>query len=133
MMCVTPIDADLDPRTNYATLDAEMIARCPHWEKNTDGVDIRPPYYESDNAKLWTILFEIFRDHASYTYMHPFEEALTCTHLKKHRMEGVPSTSPCEVISWARAILRPWHRKLSVNLNASDTMAKHEPLTSRCM
>jgi hypothetical protein len=73
----TPIDADFDPRTNYATLDAEMIARCPHWEKNTNGAaDVRPPYYESDNAKLWTILlFEIFRDHASYTYMRPFEEA----------------------------------------------------------
>jgi hypothetical protein len=71
----TPIDADLDPRTNYATLDAEMIARCPHWEKNTNGVDVHLPYYETDNAKLWTILFEIFREHASYTYMRPFEEA----------------------------------------------------------
>jgi hypothetical protein len=66
----TLTDADLDPRTNYTMLEAELIARCPHWEKDDYDNLVRPPYFEPDNRKLWVFLFEIFQYHASFTHVH---------------------------------------------------------------
>jgi hypothetical protein len=57
-----PLDAD-DPGTNYSTLEAEMVARAPHFVLNptNDGI-LLVPAFSTDNEALAVILTSLFQD-----------------------------------------------------------------------
>ena len=68
----------LDPSSNYATLDEEMIARAPIISPGvvgtSDELELVGPFSDSfvtDRAMAWEKISTIFQEHESWTYLKP--------------------------------------------------------------